>query len=302
MATPSSLNPSILDRPLFPSMERIGQVFSGFRDSAEQMLINPSISPTMMAGSAGVNPLRIYPAPPLFNTSRFDGPPSERPDWRDPSQQWDSRPVNRRAPSSTGSGRTISQADAIAQNNADMSPQEQAFYRDYMARMNGTAAPAPSLQPQRLGLTTPYGMVYPTRHQLGRAQQLSESRPMSSRLANVGEKVVRPKVLKSRIDYVKENTTPDDGSTMRKALEGLTQAEKIRVMKERGKQLAKQRKEDTEKFFASKQSERREETEAIQKSADKTARKTRGGGQTRQRSWSNYTGDAPIRNFDYENA
>jgi hypothetical protein len=211
------------------------------------------------------------------------------------------KPRPPRQPFTTNSA-SISQADAIAKSNSNMSPEEQAFYRDYMARMNGTAAPAPSLQPQRLGLTTPYGMVYPTRHQLGQAQQLSESRPMSSRLANVGEKVVRPKVLKSRIDYVKENTTPDDGSTMRKALEGLTQAEKIRVMKERGKQLAKQRKEDTEKFFASKQSERREETEAIQKSSDTAIGKTKGGGQTRQRSWSNYTGKAPIRNFDYENA
>ena len=302
MPPQSFFNPTILGRPLFPSMEKVGQAFSGLRDSAQQALTNPSISPTMMAGSAGVNPLRIYPAPPAFNTSRFDGPPSERPDWRDPSQQWDARTVNRRAPSSVGSGRTISQADAIAQNNASMSPEERAFYRDYMARMEVGGTPPPSIQPQRLGFTTPYGMVYPTRHQLGQAQQLSESRPMSSRLANVGERVVRPKVLKSRIDYVKENITPDDGSTMRNALEGLTQAEKIRVMKERGKQLAQQRKDTMEKFFASKQSERRKETEAIQKSADTTARAVRNGGQTRQRSWSNYTGDAPIRNFDYENA
>jgi hypothetical protein len=273
--------------------------FSGISSAIQRAQGEPMMADS---GSLNLSPIPIFPKMgPLVRTD-YGSPPSERPDWRDPSQQWDARTVNRRAPSSVGSGRTISQADAIAQNNANMSPEEQAFYRDYMARMEGGGTPPPSIQPQRLGFTTPYGMVYPTRHQLGQAQQLSESRPMSSRLSNVGERVVRPKVLKSRIDYVKENTTPDDGSTMRNALEGLTQAEKIRVMKERGKQLAKQRKEDTERFFASKQSERREETETIQKSADKTARKTRGGGQTRQRSWSNYTGDAPIRNFDYENA
>lgn len=256
-----------------------------------------------MAGSAGVNPSRIGPPPPLFNTRRFDlGPPSERPDWRDPSQQWDVRKT--RTPSSTGSGRTISQADAIAQNNADMSPQEQEFYRDYMGRMYTPQAPPPRAVDMGIpGFTTPYGMVYPTRSQVGDARRLSELRPMSARLANIGEKIVRPKVLKSRIDYVKNSPTSNtDGSTMSKALEGLTQEEKIRVMRERGKQLAKQRKEDTEKFFASKQSERKQETEKIQKSAERTARNTRGEEQTRQRSWSNYVGKKPIRNFEYGDA
>jgi hypothetical protein len=77
-------------------------------------------------------------------------------------------------------------------------------------------------------------------------------------------------------------------------------------MRERGKQLAQQRKDTMEKFFASKQSERREETETIQKSADTATGKTKGGGQTRggqtrQRSWGDsYVGNNPIGNFEYK--
>ena len=95
-------------------------------------------SPTMMAGSAGANPLVASGVPdfpsglslgPLVNTSRFSGPPSERPDWRDPAQQWDTmRPTTPTGPSTVGSGRTISQADAIAQNNANMTENQRRGY------------------------------------------------------------------------------------------------------------------------------------------------------------------------------
>jgi len=54
-------------------------------------------SPTMMAGSAGVNPLTAsniptFPMPrgPLVRTD-YGLPPSERPDYRNPAMQWDAR-------------------------------------------------------------------------------------------------------------------------------------------------------------------------------------------------------------------
>jgi hypothetical protein len=93
-------------------MERTGQVF---RDSTQQAPINPVPSASMAI------PSRVGSARPLINTSRFSGPPSDRPDWRDPAQQWDAKPVTPFTPSTTGFGQTIPINDAIAQNNANMS-------------------------------------------------------------------------------------------------------------------------------------------------------------------------------------
>jgi len=342
MPPQSFLNPTILGRPLFPSMVRIRRALSGLGDSAQQTLSDPSIPPTMMAGAAGANPFRVTSAPPLVNTRRFSGPPSERPDWRDPAQQWDARPITPYSPETVGSGETIPVQDAIAQNNANMTDYERGAYGflslspssagvvrsvsqapstgiagGTMEGLPSVASQFPSQQyrdpmapvtadisglRERVGVRTAYGMVYPTRDQQAAANRLAQLKQMSSRLAEAGKGTVRAKVLKSRIDYVKNIPTSDDGSAMGKALEGLNQAEKIRVMRERGRQLAQGRKLETEEFFNVAKAQRDETFR--QKEEKRIFREAKinnpSGGQSRQRSWSNYTGDNPVANFEYE--
>jgi hypothetical protein len=107
-------------------------------------------SPTMMAGGAGVNPLVAAGVPqfpsrigPLISTN-YGLPPSERPDFRDPSMQWDARPVTQAGPATAGSGRTISTNDAIAANLANMSDYDKGFYGAVMRQRDFQAMPQSS--------------------------------------------------------------------------------------------------------------------------------------------------------------
>ena len=241
-----------------------------------------------MAGAAGVNPLAASNIPsfpqsgPLIRTSRFSGPPSERPDWRDPEEQWDVRPAPS-TPQTVGTRGTISTADAVAQSNANMtSYQREAYERLSMTPssadvVRSVSQPAPTgiaggtmgglpeverqfpsqidrepMAPvtagiggltQRRGVRTAYGMVYPSAGQDAAAQQLARRRPMEGRLANVREQsVVRPQMVASAISEI-------EAGRGAKSLEGLTQAEKIAAMRQRGSQLAKTARLETEEYF-----------------------------------------------------
>jgi hypothetical protein len=275
-------------------------------------------NPAMMAGSAGINPLSTTSIPsfpsagPLIRTSRFSGPPSERPDWRDPSQQWDAQPVIPFAPSTTGFGQTIPINDAIAQNNANMSDNERRAL-DFlslspssvgvvrsvsrpspMGIAGGTMSGLPEVSQQfpsqadrdpmapvtaslgglteRRGVRTAYGMVYPTAGQEEVGQELAMRRPMEARMENVRSE--------------------------------MTQAEKIEQMRQRGRDIAANRSEAMTEYFNTARSEiaqgRKEKIEAAKANQPEDIASSRRGGQTTQRSWSNYTGDNPIANMVYD--
>jgi hypothetical protein len=328
----------------FQSLSDPNSIFGpNFLRVAARRLFNSRNNPAAMAGSAGVNPTTSYNIPsfpqlgPLVRTD-YGLPPSERPEYRDPAMQWDARPVAPRVPQTVGSGETISEQEAIARNNANMTDYERRAFgmlslspssADVVRSVSqpprtgiagGTMRGIPEVATQypqsliqepmapitaglggaveRRGVRTAYGMVYPSAGQEQAAQRLAQAVPMSARLASVGENIVRPKVLKSRIDYVKNSPTSDDGSTMRNALEGLTQAEKIRIMRERGKQLGKERVRAMEEGFASRREQNRKEFEESERSrvlreaARTPANRTIN---TTQRSWSNYEGEDPIK-------
>ena len=305
-----------MGRPLFPSMGRIGQALSGLRDSAQQTFIDPSVPPTMMAGAAGVNPLRVTSAPSLVNTRRFSGPPSERPDWRDPEQQWDVRPEPR-TPQTVGTRGTISTTDAIAQSNANMtdyqrgalgflslSPSSAGVVRSVsqdpstgiaggaMEGLPSITSQFPSQQyrepmapvmadisglRERVGVRTAYGMVYPTAGQESAAQGLAARSPMQGRLENV-----------------------------RAEMTEMTQAEKIAAIRQNARNRAFSSGREMEQDFKTGRAYiaelRKEEMKAAKANkSDVASSEPRRGGQTRQRSWSNYAGEKPIESFGYEN-
>jgi len=312
-------------------------------------------NPAMMAGSAGINPLSTTSIPsfpsagPLIRTSRFSGPPSKRPDWRDPSQQRDAQPVIPFAPSTTGLGGTVPINDAIAQNNANMSDNQRRAL-DFLSLSpssanvvravrqpepsgiaGGTMSGLPEVSQQfpsqvdrdpmapvtaslggiteRRGVRTAYGMVYPTSAQEAAGQELAMRRPMEGRMANVREQKINPSVVKEALKNLKsvnESGIPQsqkaDLASM--SLEGLTQAEKIAVMRQRGREIEKTRGKAMTEYFNTSRSEiaqgRKEKREAAKANQPEDIVSSRRGGQTTQRSWSNYTGDNPITNMDYD--
>ena len=266
-------------------------------------------NPAMMAGSAGINPLSTTSIPsfpssgPLIRTSRFSGPPSERPDWRDPSQQWDAQPVIPFAPSTTGFGGTIPINDAIAQNNANMSDNQRRAL-DFLSLSpssanvvrsvsrpspsgiaGGTMSGLPEVSQQfpsqadrepmapitaslggiteRRGVRTAYGMVYPAAGQELAAQQLARRRPMEGRMANVREQKINPSAVKEALKNLK--SVNDSGIPQSQkaelasmSLEGLTQAEKIAVMRKRGRDIQRQNNLEQEEYFKVAKSKRDE--------------------------------------------
>ncbi len=230
------------------------------------------------AGSLNLSAFPVFPKMgPLIRTD-YGRAPSERPDFIDPSQQWGARSPTKTAGSAPQpvAPTFLSPEQQGFYNYSRLSPQSQNVVSSVQqSAPTGIAGGAMGGLPDytrqfpsqierepmapvtaglggitaRRGVRTAYGMVYPAAGQEAAAQRLAQAGPMSARLASVGEKIVRPEVLKSRIDYVKNSPTSDDGSTMRNALEGLTQAEKIRVMRERGKQLARQSRLESQEEF-----------------------------------------------------
>jgi hypothetical protein len=123
----------------------IGDTFSAIANN-----MGSAPNPAMMAGAAGTNPLVASGVPqfpsrigPLISTN-YGLPPSERPDFRDPSMQWDARPVTPAGPPTVGSGRTISTNDAIAANLANMSDYDKGFYGALMRQEDFRAMPQSS--------------------------------------------------------------------------------------------------------------------------------------------------------------
>jgi hypothetical protein len=161
---------------------------------------------------------------------------------------------------------------------------------------------------ERRGVRTAYGMVYPTAGQELAAQQLARRRPMEGRMANVREQKINPSAVKEALKNLKsvnESGIPQSqkAELASMSLEGLTQAEKIAVMRKRGKDIQRQNNLEMEKYFNVARSKRVEQREQQMKAAkaDQSERTASSrGGQTTQRSWSNYTGPNPIGNFEYE--
>lgn len=152
--------------------------------------------------------------------------------------------------------------------------------------------PVAPVAPEKIGVRTAYGMVYPTRGQEAAAQRLAQMPRMGARLASVRETIVNPKSVKSAIKSIESGGGPS-------ALEGLTKAEKIEVMRNRGRQIAKDINKRNEDYFASQEGGPEPQQQApVAQRRGRPAQKTKG--QTTQRSWSNYIGPNPIQNFDYE--
>lgn len=237
-------------------------------------------------------------------------------------------------PQTVGTRGTISTAEAIAQSNANITPYQREAYERLsmtpssagvvrsvsqpaptgiaggtMAGLSEVARQFPSQleqapiapvttnitgQTERRGVRTAYGMVYPSSGQEAAARQLAMRRPMEGRLQNVREQQVRPKFVEFAVN------TPAPPEDPQKWLQDLTQAEKIQVMRQRGKRLATKVRMDKQAEFIAAQEEKRarqieEDQEAARRKSLRTAKGR--GGQTTQRSWSNYTGDNPIANF-----
>jgi hypothetical protein len=138
-------------------------------------------------------------------------------------------------------------------------------------------------------------MVYPTRGQEAAAQRLAQMPKMGARLAAVRENIVRPSVINPLIKNIEKGTAVSGPAS----LEGLTQAEKIQAMRARGRQIAKNINQRNQDYFASQRGGPQPQQQTVAQARPQRPSQT-GGGQTTQRSWSNYTGPNPIKNFDYE--
>jgi len=256
----------------------IGETFSNLGRS-----IISGQNPTMMAGSAGANPLVASGVPnfpsglslgPLVNTSRFSGPPSERPDWRDPAQQWDMmRPTTPVGPSTVGSGRTISQADAIAQNNANMTENQRrgygllslspssadvamAVYRGAPSGIAGGVAPTALSPSFDQGIAS---------SRFGIAQSLNQApmAPVSTNIAGATER----KGIQTAYGMIYPAAGQEAGAERSAALgpmgarlanvrQELNQADKIAQMRERGTAIGQSLANRQEAYFAQKRAER----------------------------------------------
>jgi hypothetical protein len=147
-------------------------------------------------------------------------------------------------------------------------------------------------------------MVYPTRgqdesgrslDQTAAAKRLAQMPKMGARLAAVRENIVRPSVVNPLIKNIEKGTAVSGPAS----LEGLTQAEKIQAMRARGRQIAKNINQRNQDYFASQRGGPQPQQQTVAQARPQRPSQTRGG-QTTQRSWSNYTGPNPIKNFDYE--
>jgi hypothetical protein len=132
--------------------------------------------------------------------------------------------------------------------------------------------------------------------QTAAAQRLAQMPKMGARLAAVRENIVRPSVINPLIKNIEEGTAVSGPAS----LEGLTQAEKIQAMRARGRQIAKNINQRNQDYFASQRGGPQPQQQAVAQARPQRPSQTRGG-QTTQRSWSNYTGNNPIRGRTYSN-
>lgn len=249
--------------------------------SVKRFLSNPQ-SGMMMAGSAGVNPLVASSVPefprlgPLVKTD-YGLPPSERPDWRNPSEQWDARPIMQAEKPKQFAGRS---PRAATQDDIDY------FYgRGKYAPVEQPVAVSPaSPYANKVPIQTPYGTIYastnipsgggPSQAQSSRVTEIASLPPQSARLERIGEEARR--------------------------------AARIAQIRQKGAKTFNQQRLEQEEFFNIARNKRREEREeearqVAKREVDRPSRSEERrraraeGTQTTQRSWSNYSGPNPIR-------
>lgn len=229
----------------------------------------------MMAdsGSLNLSAVPVFPKMgPLVRTD-YGSPPSERPDWRDPAQQWDARPVTPYSPATVGSGRTISTADAIAQSNANMT--------DYQRRAYGLLSLSPSSAGVAMGAyqgapTGIAGGVAPTTlspsfdqgiasSRFGLTQSLNQT-PMAPVSTNITGATER-KGIQTAYGMIYPAAGQEAGAERSAALgpmgaryanvrQELNQADKIAQMRERGAAIGQSLVNRQEAYFAQKRAER----------------------------------------------
>jgi hypothetical protein len=225
----SALNPTIMGRPLFPTLERTKEMIGSAASSVMDAL-GSGPNPAMMAGSAGANPLVASQVPDfpqggaLINTSRFYGPPSERPDWRDPAMQWDVAKTTAQKPSMDIPLPSSPSATSVGQDLVT-----QPAIRDTVLPIELTQRQTKSELPQGPAyrqIQTPYGTIYATPEQAAktRVAEIASLPADHMRLARIGEEARR-------------NVA-------------------IRQAQQAGRTLGRANVDTTEKYFAQKQAER----------------------------------------------
>lgn len=197
---------------LFPqgTFQSLGQAF-------QRSFSNPQ-SGTMMAGSAGVNPMMAGNIPdfprlgPLIRTgspsipnrfassiiSAFSGPPPEAREYRNPADQWDARPV-RTAPQKPQFVGTDPRAATPDDMDYFYGRGKYAANQPAKQTVAATAPqPAKSAAKPTATIQTPYGTVKATADQLQYDSAFKDNGqsfwaagtmvPQSARLANIGER------------------------------------------------------------------------------------------------------------------
>jgi hypothetical protein len=280
---------SFLGQPLLP---RLGRALSGMFSSMGQTL---GATPPMPAGvrpiPQGVQAPNINPIPflqglnPLANTPLIGGAAQGR----GPRQE----PPTPTVPTFP-SGRPIGGFDiypTVPQMPPTVPPQTSQFAAvnprpataDDIDAFYGRGAYAPQpttpvepATPQRVGVRTAYGMVYPTRGQDESGRSLDQT-AAAQRLAQM----------------------PRMGARLQNVREQLTQQDRLERARQGGREMAKRIAKANEDYFASQRGGVQPQQQTVAQSRPQRPSQA-GGGQTRQRSWSNYTGRNPIGNFEYE--
>jgi hypothetical protein len=206
------MNPTVMGRPLFPTFDRTKEMVG----SAFNALTSGS-NPAMMAGSAGVNPFASANVPefpsrlgPLIRTD-YGLPPSERPEFRNPADQWDAKPVTARTaaitapqPAAPSLAPTFPNTGMGIMGNQNVGPLPIEQFSP-MTRMAPTLADRGNVTTDITGMQgkvpiqTPYGTIYATAGQ-AQTQRVSEMGGLpaqSARLANIGEQARRMGMAKA---------------------------------------------------------------------------------------------------------
>ena len=211
----SSLNPTILGRPLFPSMDWIKRSASKISSAIQNAQGEPMMAD---AGSLNLSAFPVFPKMgPLIRTD-YGRAPSERPDFIDPSQQWGARSPTKTAGSAPQpvAPTFLSPEQQGFYNYSRLSPQSQNVVSSVQqSTPTGIAGGAMGGLPDytrqfpsqierepmapvtaglggitaRRGVRTAYGMVYPAAGQEAAAQRLAQMSPMGARLAEAGKKL-----------------------------------------------------------------------------------------------------------------
>jgi hypothetical protein len=244
--------------------------FSGISSAIQKAQGEPMMADS---GSLNLSAIPVFPKMgPLVRTD-YGSPPSERPDFRDPAKQWDARPVTPYSPATVGSGRTISTADAIAQNNANMT--------DYQRGALGFLSLSPSSAGvvRSVSQAPPTGIaggVAPTTFSPSFDQGIASSRfgiaqspnqtpmaPVSTNIAGATERrgvqtaygMIYP-AAGQEVGAERSAALGPMGARLANVRQELNQADKIAQMRERGAAIGQSLANRQEAYFAQKRAER----------------------------------------------